>query len=35
MFDISAYLPFEVYVVGCVIVLAVIASWNETKEDKS
>ena len=25
-------MPFETYVVGCVIVLVVIASWNEKKE---
>ena len=34
MFDISDYLPFEVFVACCVIVLGVIASWGETKEGK-
>ena len=34
LFDLEAYMPFDVFVVCCVIVLAVIASWNETEEEE-
>lgn len=27
-------MPFEIYVVGCVAVLVLIASWNEKKESE-
>lgn len=34
LFDLEPYVPFDVFVVCCVIVLCLIASWNETKEEE-